>query len=327
MSATRILDLTERMIYLRAIPVAAMLSPPVLKIVANQLRERQFREGEVLMREGGPISTLELLTEGSVTLVRKGIALGTLAAPQSLGLLGILARSEGTYDATAERETRTLTLDADEFIELLEEHPELLRATLQYLAERILHEMQESSSETLTSRLEGEGPPLPEGRELDLVERIVWVRSRGAYTHANVNAVASMAKQFTQARYVAGEALWSLGAPADSSFWVLWGRISCVDALGKRWLAGPGSVLGGLEAIAGRRRWYGLTAETAVVGLKSPIASYLDLLDDDFALAQGFLATLAAQLIGLIEESVARGKSSIGVLRDVTRLSSVPVGA
>ena len=46
----RYVDLTERILHLRSIPVGAMLPAAVLKTIAGCLRERTFDAGTVLMR-------------------------------------------------------------------------------------------------------------------------------------------------------------------------------------------------------------------------------------------------------------------------------------
>src|SRR4051812_38787407 len=105
---SRLVDLTERMIYLRSIPVAAVLPSTVIKILAAELRDRSFGAGEMLRRGGEPIHGLHLLLEGRLSLVRKGNRFGELAPPQTLGFLGILARTDGTYEARADTEVRSL---------------------------------------------------------------------------------------------------------------------------------------------------------------------------------------------------------------------------
>jgi CRP-like cAMP-binding protein len=323
----RFVDLTERMIYLRSIPVAAMLPPPVLKIIASQLRERSFAPGTLLMKEGAPIEALHLLTEGKVSLVRKGTPVGALTPPQSLGFLGILARSAGNYTAAAEVPVRTLELATETLIELLEDHVDFLQATVRYLGEGLLYEIQELPAQAMSSRLDGVDEKLPEGRELDLVEKIVWVRSLSAFKRTNLNALAAMARQMTEIHVPAGGRIWSMGEEADFSLFMLAGRGRCRAADGRVWHAGPTSVNGGLEAIANKPRWYELTAEKPVVALKSPSSAFLDMLEDDFSLAGDFIARIASDLVGLLEKKAAEGKSSAGVLRNLHSPGAVPVGA
>src|SRR4051812_12225046 len=86
----RFVDLTQRIIYLRCIPVAAELDTRVLTLIARACRERPFQEGAVLMREGEPVEAMHFLMSGELSLTRKKLPLGTLKPPQSLGFLAIL---------------------------------------------------------------------------------------------------------------------------------------------------------------------------------------------------------------------------------------------
>lgn len=325
MTRTRFVDITDRIIYLRSIPVTAALSPPVLKIVASYLTERSFPAGTVMMREGEPIEALHLLTEGKLALVRKGKPFGELAPPQSLGFLGILARSDGTYDATAEVDTRSLELRAEALLELIEDHSDLLRSTIRYLAERDLYEVQELPVDALEQRLLGKQREVSD-KTMDLVERLLFLRDLGAFKRTNLNALTVLARQLEEVRFAPGERIWSDGDPAEHQLWCLSGTARCTSG-DKTWRAGGDSVLGGLEGIAARPRWYTLEAETAMVTMRGTTAGFLDVAEDDFGMAADFIAMLARDVVGLLERRAQLGQSSVGVLRNVSNLGAVPVGA
>jgi CRP-like cAMP-binding protein len=321
----RFVDVTERMIYLRSIPVAASLGTPVIKIIARNLKERSFKSGDMLMREGEPIESLHLLTDGRLDLVRKGKPFGSLAPPQSLGFLGIIARGDGTYDARAELDTRSLELDAETLLELMEDHFELLSATLKYVSERLLYEVQELPAETLTARMDGTEllPP----RQLDLVERMVYLQTMRPFARANLSALAVLAQLGTSFVHPAGTPIWRQNDPADKTMILISGLAECRTAEGKTWLAGPNSAVGAMDTLSGKPRWHDVEARSTISGLWLPTQGFLELLEDDFSMASTFIATIAADLIGVLEKKAAEGKSTVGVPRPMTKLGSVPVGA
>lgn len=324
----RLLDLTERIIYLRSIPVAAILPPPVLKVLATNFRERRFARGELLMQEGRPIRALHLLIDGKVSLIKGGRAFGQLTPPQSLGFLGIIAGGDGTYDATAETEVHSLELDAETMIELMEDHFEFFRATLRYLCERFVAELEELPAEILQSRLDGVDAILPEHRPLELVERMAWLRALSVFNETNLNGLAVMAMTVTERRFQPGERIWSAGEHAGENLFVLAGRARCRTPDGLRvWRAGPSSAIGGLEAVAERPRWYDLFADTNLVVLRLPNAAFLDLLEDDFPMATAFMRRISRDVLQLLEAKAARGANPTQTLRSVTNLGPVPVGA
>ena len=320
----RFVDLTERIIYLRSIPVAAMLPPPVLRGIAGYLRERTFEEGEMLMRMGEPIMALELLTEGKLALVRGGRELGTLAPPQSLGFLGILARGDGTYDATAIARTRSLELASDALMELLEDHFSLLHATLTYLAERLLYELMEMPAEML-------GFPFDDAikvgeREIDLVERILLLRRMTGFKRTNVNALAALSQQLTEVRVPPGTKLWKRGDAPEKALFIASGVVVCKKEVGE-WRYGPGTAVGGLENLAGKPRWYDAETETALVALEGRGEGLLDMFEDNFSMAMDFVSMMAESLVGVLERRAAMGQSPLQVMRNVSKLGAVPVGA
>ncbi len=323
--AQRYTDLTDRMIFLRAIPVGAELSTAVLKVLAGYMRERTFESGELLMTQGKPIVGLHMLLEGKVTLIREDTPFGAIAAPQTLGFLGILAGGEGTYDARADGTVIALEIETEALQEVIEDHSEFLRATLRYLSQRMLYEVQELPPEMLQSRLTGEDAVLPE-RDLNLVERILYLRTLRAFTQSNLNALATMADRLTEVRFADGDKIWAEGDRADISLIVTAGKTRC-ERGDDEWSAGPTSVVGGMESIGGQPRWYDLYASGRLRGFSMPTDSFLDLLEDDFDLATDFIQVLANEMIGLLARRAASGKSSVTVKRDVSKLGKVLVGA
>jgi CRP-like cAMP-binding protein len=318
-------DLTERILYLRSIPVAASLSPPVLKSIAGALRPRTFPEGAALMREGEPIVAMHLLTSGSLSLARRGTALGQLRPPQSLGFLGIIAQADGAYDAVCDEETRTFELGADALLDLMEDQFELLHATLQYTAERLYYDMQELPAEALGSPVELD-PVIPD-RPLDFAERVWITRQYSGFKKANLNALASLCRQYEEMRFDAGAPLWSVGDRARQVFLLVRGTIACETASGKRFRYGPHTGVGGIDVVADKPRWYSATAETNVLGFRGNADAFVDLLEHDFSLASNFLSSLAGAVVALVARRAELGHEPLAQKRDVSQLGAVLVGA
>jgi CRP-like cAMP-binding protein len=319
------IDLTEKMLHIRQIPVGAMLPPPLLRVIAAHLRERTFAAGTRLMRRGEPIDGLHMLIDGGVSLTREGASLGELDAPQTLGFLGILARQDGPYDATAKVDVRALELETDTLLELFEDHFELLAATLRYLAERLYFDMQDLPQEALGIPPSELGP-VPD-RPLDLVERIMFLRTSTGLTQASINALAVMARQMDEVRVKAGTTFWNVGDPGDRVLFILEGTVHCKTADGREFRYGPGTGAGGVESLAEKPRWYGVTAETDVVGLLGRSEQLMDIFEIHFRMAMDFVAMLARAEIGLLARRATLGQKPLAALRDVTKLSGVRVGA
>ncbi len=326
--SAQLVDLTERLIYLRSIPVAATLPMPVLRLIAAALTARTYPAGAHLMKQGEPIEALHFLIQGKVALSRNGRSLGDLAPPQSLGFLGILARADGTYDATAAVDTETLELEAEPLYELFEEHFALLHASLRYAAERLCSDMQELPAEALAIPFDEHVGPVPD-RPLDLVERIFFLRRVTAFSRASLSALAVVAEQLVEVRTgAAGEVLWRPGDRSEHALMIVAGAVECATADGqKRFRYGPGTAVGGIEALAGRPRWYGVTTAGPLVALRGRTDDLLDVFEDHYPMAMDFVAMLASGIIALMERKAALGEQALGALRDVSRLGAVVVGA
>lgn len=322
----RWVDVTERAIYLRSIPVAAELPPKVLHAVAHSLTERELKVGDKVLEVGKPVRALELLTVGELSLERDGKQLGIMAPPQSVGFLNILARNDATYDAVVTTPSHALELSADRFYELLEDHYPLLIATLRYAAQRMLAEMQELPQEALGLKATELPLTIPD-REMDLVERVFFLRCMSAFSKTNLSALAVLAELMDEVRVPKGHTLFELDQRSEFTLFMLSGWVTCETADGRRFEYGPGTAVGGVESLANQRRWYSVRSKTPVIALSGRADDLLALMEDNFGLGGDFIRMLATGLQGLMAMKAARGQSVFAVKREVSSLGAVPVGA
>jgi CRP-like cAMP-binding protein len=318
-------DLTERMLHLRQIPVAAMLPAPLVRTLAGAMRPRTFRAGRKVVEQGAPMDALLLLTDGGLRLERDGKPFGELRAPQTAGFLSILARQEAPWSAIADVETRALELETDTLLDLFADHFELLEATVRYLAERLWFEFQELPEEMLGMPPNDVGP-VP-NRTIDLVEKVIFLRKTSGFATANVNALATMSRQVEEARLPKGTELWRTGDRGDRVFFVLAGSIHCTTNDGRTFRYGAGTGVGGIESIADRPRWYTATAETDLVGLWGQPENLLDLFEQQNRMAMDFVSMLARAQSGLLARKAMLGQNPLAVTRDAAKLGTVRYGA
>lgn len=322
----RWVDLTERAIYLRSIPVAAELPPKVLHAVAHSLVEREHAPGDKLLEAGKCARALQLITSGAVELVRGGQKLGELAAPQSVGFLNILARNEAPYDAIAREPVHALELSADRFYQLLEDYYPLLRATVRYLAQRMLAEMRELPKEALGLPAMEFPLAVPE-RPLDLVERVFFMRCVSAFKTTNLSALAVLAEHMLESRSPAGHRFFEIGDKSSFTIFILSGTVECETADGRTFEYGAGTAVGGVESLAAALRWYSARAKTPVVALLGAPDNVFELMEDNFELGDDFVRMLAGGLQAMLAAKAASGQASFAAKREVSSLGAVPVGA
>ncbi len=320
-------DVTERAIYLRSIPVAAELPPRVLHLIALSLVEREFAAGDVVQRAGEPVEALHLLVEGELALRKGDVQAGTISPPQSVGFLDIIARSEGSWAAVATRPTRTLELNGDRLLQLMEDHFSLFSATLRYAAERLLYEMQELPAAALSIKPETLPIAVP-SRPLDLVERVLIMRSMSVFKRTNVNALSVLTEAMPEHRVAAGTELFAIGDAPTFTVFIVDGTLACTAADGRAFELGTGTAAGGVESLANKPRWYRAVAKTDLTYLRGTADALLDLMEDNFDLGMDFVAMLATGLKGLVARRLMlAGAAALTQKRDVSGLGAVPVGA
>ena len=115
---------------LRACPLFAPCSGPVLAEVGRTLRHRHFRRGEIVFHQGDPGDALHIITAGSVKIVLPSAEgdeaiIATLRTGDFFGELALLDGEPRSATATAIEPTETMMLPRDVFRELLEQHPSL----------------------------------------------------------------------------------------------------------------------------------------------------------------------------------------------------------
>ena len=287
----------ERLLYLRSQPDFSWLGGEELVAMANLTRERFFRRGSHLCVGGKPVASVHLLVEGSLRVLRKTGTPRETEAPDTVGMLSVLAQIPGPQ-VEALTDVTTLELSADAFMGMLEEHGDFLMGSLGQLARRLV-------AARIESRFSNMGPSVqpaefPQSAPLNMVDWLVYLRRIPAFSNANVDALAGVARCMEEIRLGPGETLWDESSPADFGVVVLSGRVACAHGSGTvGFSAGPGFGLGLIEALGGIPYSYSAVSETPVVGLRIATGAFLDVLDDQALLGRDLLAYMARHLIHL----------------------------
>ncbi len=316
------MDLTDRLLYLRSIAVLANLPAPDLVVVARSLQERTYAAGEVLVRQRETATDLHLVVTGRVSLSHDGKEIGVVEAPTSLGFLSLMARSNEGIQATALEDTRALVLDGDAVIELIEDHIPILFLTFKAVAENLLIERREHPHD-LNFASAGEAVVIPT-RTLDAVERIVFLRTMGAFSRASINSVVSISEHLSEARFAPGQRIWQIGDPVEQILLMVTGTIACKDKDGRVFRYRGGGAVGGLEAFAGAPRWFEAVAETPILALRSRPDELLDMFEDNHEMGFRFLSMIAADLLADWVKKIGNGLMVPEMLRDLQIFGSGP---
>ncbi|MBX3232352.1 MAG: cyclic nucleotide-binding domain-containing protein [Labilithrix sp.] len=302
----RRLDLTERLLRLRGVPVFRSIPTSALASLAASIRSNTFEKGQVILREDEPPRAFHMLLTGSVTMRRHGYVIRTITAPGGVGFMSVLARTAGGTEAVAESRVETFELSVDALDEMFEDHFPVLFGTMRWIGERLVDENARSPPRPYQPPPEhyedliGDGP-------IGIVERIFLVRRTLAFRRANVNSVARLARQMKEVRFPAGEHVWRAGDASTGSYFIVKGKGELRWNDGKSVQeVGPSYIVGGVEAIAGKPRWNDLYVTEPITALVGNREGLIDMFEDDLDVALVFMSMMASFLLELWDRRAER---------------------
>jgi CRP-like cAMP-binding protein len=255
----------------------------------------------VLLRSGERVGAVYFVREGTIACRRKGRLVGQLGPGDGVGGLVLFARDPEGLEATAEVDSRVLELDAEALLDVFEDRfvvfHHVLRGTCRQLVEMAVR-----SKIVPFQGVHLAEPPVVVSRDLDLVDRIFFLRSTLPFRRSSINALAELSRSTTQVRFDAGTTLWNAGDLSTSTYLIIEGTVhGRIVQNGVEFDAGPGTPLGSSEAMAELPRWYDATATTPVVALLGSSEALLDVLEDNYQMARDYLAMWAKATLEIVE--------------------------
>jgi CRP-like cAMP-binding protein len=292
---------------LKRVPMLSGLPGSDVAVIADAASERFLPKGAVVFREGEPVGSVHFVVQGALATRRRGVRLGRVGPGGAEGGLAVFARDGFGSEVVADEDTLTLELERDAVSEVLEDHFPILH--------HILREMSRRSIDLLTRFRLDPSAGLPErtdeaeaSGEIDLVDRIFFLRRMAVFERSSITALAEMARAMAQVRFEPGTTLWHEGEPAPGIFLVRSGRIHARGSSGVSFRPGPGFPLGALEALGEVPRWYDAVAETPVVALQGHMGVVVDVFEDNFGMAMDYLAVIARSTLRILDWSTAHGE-------------------
>ena len=298
----------ERILALKRLPTIGDLHASELAVIAEEMRERFHRKGAVVLLEGVPVDATHFVVEGRLHVARADRAIGHAGPGGAVGAWSILGRDPRGLTAVAETDTITLELRAEAMTEIFEDFFGIYHHVLKDVCGRLL-DLIATDPEVLRMSIRPNEPRGCPECELDLVERIFFMRQVDPFRKASVNALAELSRALTEVRLPAGHVLWSVGDRSDYTTMIVNGEVDLTAAGGARFHVGGGSPLGTLESIAERPRWFTAVTTTPVVALNGPTQGLLDVFEDNFEMAMDFMAVMARWMVEAYEKTAPDLKS------------------
>lgn len=127
----------DRVDLIRSLPLFEHCSGRDLKRIARLAVERQFEEGTELITEGEPGDAFYAVAKGTVVVRRKGRKVAELGDGCFVGEIALLSRSPRSATVVAATPLTVLEIAGHDFVELLDDHPDLWLKVARTLADRI----------------------------------------------------------------------------------------------------------------------------------------------------------------------------------------------
>lgn len=291
----------ERILYLKKLPALAGLPTADLAAIAELQIDRPVRAGEVLLASGEEARGVYFVLEGAIDCHRRGRFVGRVGPGGGLGGLVLFAQDREGVQAVAATDGRVLELDGEALLDVFEDRFRVLHHVLRGTCRQLLDLVIRAKIQPFQG-LASVAPPRDATKDLDLVERIFFLRSMAPFNRSSINALAELSRTTTQVSFPAGTVLWKAGEVGSTAYIVLDGTVAGrVAESGVVFSAGPGTPLGASEMMAELPRWYDATAQTAVVALQGSTEALLDVFEDNYEMAREYLALWARAVLAIME--------------------------
>jgi CRP-like cAMP-binding protein len=295
----------ERMLHLKRVPLLAGLPSGEIAVLADAADERFYPRGAVVFREGEPVGSVHFVVSGSLVTTRRGQRTGVVGPGGGVGGLALFARDPLGTQVVAAEETLTLELEADAVFEVLEDRFPILHHILRQTSSRAIDLLTRFRLDPTAGIPDGPVAGAEEG-EVDLVDRIFFLRRLTVFRRSSITALADLARAMAQVRFEPGVTLWREGEPSAGIFLVGSGSLRATSSSGLSFRPGAGFPLGALEAVAERPRWYEVVTETPVMALQGHMGALVDVFEDNFDMAMDYLSIVAQSTLRVLDWSASR---------------------
>ncbi|MEJ7729911.1 MAG: cyclic nucleotide-binding domain-containing protein [Polyangiaceae bacterium] len=313
----------ERQLFLRS----WMMDRPLAKSLSyltSFMREAYFPAGSVLFREGASAQNLYFIMRGELHLVTPGEDPFRFSERSVIGIIDLLQDRPHTRTAVAVTDVSALVMRGEDWLDVLEDNFDFARSAIVTNAASLLEESRDlpdlglapvalrstmrpsappadGGSAAVRGAAPMTVPPLPPGgiganQPLDLVGKLLVLRSAPALSMARIQALTLMAEIAEDVTYEPGETIFSEGETPGATYFVARGRVELVSArLEVPVVYTAGSVVGGYAALAEGPRSVSARALDRSTLLVLRNEELYDLLEDHFELARSLIAYMAGE--------------------------------
>ena len=231
MGVDRALSIFEKILHLRrqTSGVSNAVSAGQLSVVADGMRDRSFKAGSVLLREGeAPVAAYSLV-RGRVRVSRRGHVLGEVGPGAAVGIGGILSRDALGLGAVATTDVLALELDRETLVDVFEDVFPLLLEAIKETSRHHLDFIRKMKQ--VPEQLPAIHPEPFLVDRLDFVERLLFLKTPGGpFERSSVDALAEIAQRARHRSIEPGTSLWREGERSGNACLIVSGTIACTSS-------------------------------------------------------------------------------------------------
>lgn len=127
----------ERVLFFQDVGLFAHCNAAQVLRIAAIARERHFAAGDTVYAVSDPSDAIHCVVTGCVKLENPAHQPASVGEKSAFGVIDILSGRLRTANATAETDTMTLAIDADDFFDLLSNNIDIVKALVRFLSERV----------------------------------------------------------------------------------------------------------------------------------------------------------------------------------------------
>jgi ATP/ADP translocase/HEAT repeat protein len=131
------MNIMEKVLFLESVNIFRQNNIDDLTALASIAKERTFKPGEHILREGEPGDALYIITQGNADIIKNGKKLLKVEEKASLGSVSLLDQKPHAADAVAATRCEVLVIDRNDFMDLVADRVELLHGIFLALTERL----------------------------------------------------------------------------------------------------------------------------------------------------------------------------------------------
>jgi CRP-like cAMP-binding protein len=292
---TTAIGLRDRLLLVHSINNLGELSEHAMVLLAEHAKERHFQAGELIRREGTPISVVHFVVRGEVVVSRKGTELIVAVDGGTIGMVSLLARDPWGVKAVARTPSHTLEIPAEVILDVYEESRSFLRAAIKYSALGLLG--RRGNLPVSATYEPGDDLGVRAEQPPTLVERIIEMRTNPLFADRNLDAVVDLARIGEWVTIEPGTPVWEIGDEASFYLAMSYGRLRCTTADGKTACVAGNYTLGIMDSLGQSPRTYRAVAETELQGVKVDVRGMLVVLETHHDLAMDLLANISWRLL------------------------------